>query len=105
MIKQRLKKVGLPPGTLIHVGEKKCKEIITDDFIKIDSVIPRPKDSIINIDIEEEKEYDDEVMPVEMIKDRIVDQYNNIYFERNGLPIIVKVDKFYEVDNERILFL
>ncbi len=27
LIKHRLKKIGLPPGTLVHVGEKKCKEI------------------------------------------------------------------------------
>ena len=88
-----------------YIGERIYKEVIIDDFVKIDSVIPRPKDSLVDIDIEEEKEYDDELMPIVMNKDRIVEEYNNIYFERNGLPIIAKVNKFYEVGDERILFL
>ncbi len=27
LIKHKLKKAGLPPGTLVHIGEKKCKEV------------------------------------------------------------------------------
>lgn len=88
-----------------YIGDEKCKEIIADSFIKIDSVIPEPKYARINIDIEEEKEYDSELMPIVMNEKRIVEEYNNIFFERNGLPIIVKVNKFYEIDDERILFL
>ena len=88
-----------------YIGEKKCKEITTENFIKIDSVIPEPKYSRINIDIEEEKEYDSETMPIVMNEKRIVEEYNNIFFEKNGLSIIVKVNKFYEIDDERILFL
>lgn len=89
-----------------YIGEKKCKEIITEDsFIKIDSVIPEPKYSRINIDIEEEKEYDSETMPIVMNEKRVVEEYNNIFFEKNGLSIIVKINKFYEIDDERILFL
>jgi CRISPR-associated protein Cas5h len=88
-----------------YIGEKKCKEIITDGFIKIDSAIPEPKYSRINIDIEEEKEYDSELIPIVMNEKRIVEEYNNIFFEKNGLPIIVKVNKFYEIDDEKILFL
>jgi CRISPR-associated protein Cas5h len=90
-----------------YVGEmKKCNEMATEGFVKIDSVIPIPNGSQIEIDFEDNREYFSEIIPIEMEEDRTLREYSKVAFERNGVPISAKVSKFLEIDsNERIIFL
>lgn len=90
-----------------YIGEmKKCNEISEEGFVKIDSVIPIPNGSRIEIDFENNGEYFSEIIPIEMEEDRTLREYCKVAFERNGAPISAKVGKFLEIDsNERIVFL
>jgi len=79
-----------------------------DGFVRIDSVVPMPDDSKIELKLEE-GEYFQETLPVEMEEDRTVREYCKTVFERNGKPLSVKVESYWEVrrqaGSERIVFL
>ena len=88
------------------IGEIECTKVEDNNFVKIDSAIPIPNGSHIEIDFEMAGEYFSETLPVEMEPDRIVRDYSKIAFERNGASIAAKVGSFWELENnERITFL
>ncbi|HOO54148.1 MAG TPA: type I-B CRISPR-associated protein Cas5b [Methanothrix sp.] len=70
----------------------------------IDSVVPG--NFIQETEFEEGKEYFSEVMPSEMGEARVVTDYREVLFERNGKSIRAKVNELWELEHgERILFL
>ncbi len=85
-----------------------------DEFQEIGSVIPG-KILLEPPDFEEGKEYFSEIMPGEMGEKRVVTEYNEILFERNGKSIKGKAKEIWGVetggnadggvDGERIAFL
>lgn len=90
-----------------YVGEMKCEEVVAENsFSRIDSAIPIPNGSHVEIDFEGGGEFFSETLPAEMEEDRTVREYCKVAFERNGAPISAKVGRFWELDNnERIIFL
>ena len=87
------------------IGEFECKKIEDNNFVEIDSVIPIPNGSHVEIDFEKAGEYLSETLPIEMETDRTVREYTKVAFERNGASIVAKVGSFWELNNERIIFL
>lgn len=90
------------------VGEMKCKKVEgNNDFVRIDSVIPIPNGSHVEIDFDRDGgEYFTETIPIEMEEDRTLREYSNVTFERKCAPISAKVGRFWELeDDERIIFL
>jgi CRISPR-associated protein Cas5h len=70
----------------------------------IDSVVPGK--CIIRPEIEEGKEYFSELLPNEMNESRVVTNYNEILFERNGKEIKAEARDLWEIyDGKRIAFL
>lgn len=70
----------------------------------IDSVIPGK--CLLDTDFEAGNEYFSEVMPCEMGEDRVVTDYSEILFERNGKGIRANAKELWVVENgERIVFL
>jgi CRISPR-associated protein Cas5h len=74
----------------------------------IDSVVP-DKCLLAPPEFEDKNEYFSEVMPGEMGEARVVTDYSEILFERNGKRIKAKARDLWEVENggngERIVFL
>lgn len=90
------------------VGEIKCEKVDDNsDFVRIDSVIPSPNGSHVEIDFDrDDGEYFTETIPIEMEEDRTLREYSNVTFERKCAPISAKVERFWELeDDERIIFL
>jgi len=86
------------------IGEMNSQKSFSEDFVKVDSVIP--EDPTNKIGFETNFEYFSETMPIEMDFDRTVVEYKNIMFERNGHRIKAKLKEFWELDNgERIVFM
>ncbi len=86
------------------IGEMNIQKRFSEDFVKVDSVIP--EDPTNKIGFETNLEYFSETMPIEMDFDRTVVEYKNIMFERNGHRIKAKLKEFWELDNgERIVFM
>lgn len=87
------------------VGEFGLKRM-GEELQTIDSVVPGQ--CLISTEFEERKEYFSEVMPGVMGENRVVIDYNEILFERNGKGIKAKAKDLWEVENdepERIIFL
>lgn len=77
---------------------------VINDFIHIDSVIP--KTYLKEPKFEPDKEYFSVTIPIEMKTDRTVRKYDEVLYERRGKQILARVSQFWEVENgERILFL
>lgn len=77
-----------------------------EELQMIDSVVPGQ--CLISTEFEVRKEYFSEVMPGVMGDNRVVTDYNEILFERNGKGIKAKAKDLWEVKNdehERIVFL
>jgi len=90
------------------VGEMKCEKVDdNNDFVRIDSVIPIPNGSHVEIDFDRDcGEYFSETIPIEMEDDRTSREYSTVSFERNCAPISAKVGRFWELEgDERIIFL
>ena len=89
-----------------YVGEFELKRIPETEFEMVDSVIPMS--CLIDREIEDEKEYFTETMPVEMGVDREVTGIDEVLFERNAKPIRAKAKCIWEIGNgerEHIIFL
>lgn len=86
------------------VGEFGLKKS-SDGLQAIDSVVPGR--CIISPEFEEKKEYFSEMLPNEMSENRIVTDYSEILFERNGEKIKAKAKDIWAIENsdERIAFL
>jgi CRISPR-associated protein Cas5h len=87
------------------VGEFELKSL-DEGLQTIDSVVPGR--CLISTEFEEGKEYFSEILPNEMNESRVVTDYNEILFERNGKKIKAKARDLWEVENdehERIAFL
>lgn len=88
------------------VNEVECEEKSSADHISVVSVVPSSGKQDLLLDFNKEDEYFQETIPIVMDKDRVVTEYSMVTFERNGRPMKVKVNKFWELDtNEKILFL
>ena len=88
------------------IGEFESRKIEGNNFVEIDSAIPIPNGSHVEIDFEKDGEYFSETHPIEMEPDRTVREYTKVAFERKGAKIAAKVGKFWELENnERIVFL
>lgn len=75
-----------------------------EDLQTIDSVVPGR--CLISTEFEMGKEYFSETLPNEMNESRVVTDYNEILFERNGKGITAKARGIWEVGNgDRIVFL
>lgn len=88
-----------------YIGEYKIKGPIENkNVIEISTCIP--VNFIKKPEFEAEKEYFTETVPIEMKDNRIVTEYQEILYERQGKNILAVVDKFWELENnERIIFL
>lgn len=86
------------------VGEFGLKRL-GEGLQTIDSVVPGK--CIISPEIEEGKEYFSELLPNEMNESRVVTNYSEILFERNGKEIKAEARDVWEIDNngKRIAFL
>jgi CRISPR-associated protein Cas5h len=85
------------------VGEFGLKRL-GEGLQTIDSVVPGK--CIISTEIEVDKEYFSELLPNEMNESRVVTDYTEILFERNGKKIRAKARDLWEINNdERIVFL
>lgn len=89
------------------VGEFECEvKSETENFVKIDSVIPIRPGSNLKIDFQNGGEYFHETLPIEMEEDRTLREYCKVVFERNGAPIFAKSDQYWLLENgEKIVFL
>ncbi|MBU1782950.1 type I-B CRISPR-associated protein Cas5b [bacterium] len=87
------------------IGEYPLHKISSQDSVEIDSVVPSGQLSG-RIEFEEGKEYFSVNIPIEMQKGRVVTNYGEVNYERNGKKILCQPDSYYEVENgEKILFL
>jgi CRISPR-associated protein Cas5h len=87
-----------------YVGEFELKLMQETEFEMVDSVIPLS--SLKDHELEDEKEYFTETMPMEMGVDREVTGIEEVLFERNGKSIRAKAKNIWEVSNgEHIMFL
>jgi CRISPR-associated protein Cas5h len=75
-----------------------------EDLQTIDSVVPGR--CLIRTEFENKKEYFSETLPNEMNESRVVTDYSEILFERNGKGIKAEARGIWEVGNsDRIVFL
>lgn len=75
-----------------------------EDLQIIDSVVPGR--CLISTEFENKKEYFSETLPNEMNESRVVTDYSEILFERNGKGIKAEARGIWEVGNgDRIVFL
>lgn len=87
-----------------YVAEKKTESKTAGEFVEITSIIPTSL--IEQVDFEESKEYLTTTIPAEMDTKRIVTEYEEVLYERNGKEIKAKLNSYWELDdNERICFL
>lgn len=88
-----------------YVGEYKVKGPVEDGKeVEISSCLPL--NIIKKPNFETDKEYFTETMPIEMKDNRVVKEYQEVLYERQGKNILAVVDKFWELENnERIIFL
>ncbi|HOV46051.1 MAG TPA: type I-B CRISPR-associated protein Cas5b [Exilispira sp.] len=88
-----------------YFGEYNIKgPIRIDEEVELSSCIP------VNIikkpNFEIEKEYFTETIPIEMKENRIVMEYQEVLYERQGKNILMVVDNYWELENnEKIVFL
>jgi len=88
-----------------YVGEYKIDGPLKyENEIEISTSIPI--NVIIKPKFEPEKEYFTETVPTEMKDNRMVKEYQEVLYERQGRNILAVVDKFWELENnERIICL
>lgn len=88
-----------------YVGEYIIEgPIRTDKEAEISSCIPVILIKKLNFEIE--KEYFTEIIPIEMKEKRIVTDYQEILYERQGKNILTTVEEYWELENnEKIVFL
>ena len=87
-----------------YVGEYKIDGPLRYEK-EIEITTPIPMEVIIKPKFQPEKEYFTEIMPAEMKNNRVVKEYQEILYERQGKNILAIVDKFWELENnERIIF-
>lgn len=86
------------------VGEFGLKRQTSRSPELIHSIVP--EHAAGEFEFETGKEYFSATIPLEMNKKRIVTQFGTVFYERNGKPMLVKTDSYYQVANgENILFL
>ena len=87
-----------------YKGEYKISESQSEGFVMIDSIVPNTY--LKEPEFENGKEYFSVIMPAEMKEGRVVTEYEEVLYERQGDKIKAKVSRFWELENnERILFL
>ena len=88
-----------------YLGEKRIREEEGNDFVQIDSVIPSSYLSRKGIKFKEGKEIFQVNYPIFMNPERVVEERENIFFERKAQPIECKPKKYWRVNNgEKIVF-
>lgn len=74
------------------------------DKVLINSLVPMYMSE--SLEIESGKAYFSESIPLEMDEQRIVTKFDNVLYERNGLPIQLTPQKYFRVSNGDVfLFL
>jgi len=87
-----------------YINEYHAERKMTDECINIVSAVNN--DLVRYLNIETNKEYFSEVMPNDMERQRIVNSYSKIIYERNGQNISATVTECFEVGRgEHITFL
>jgi len=77
-----------------------------DKEVLIDSVLPKKHIIGSRVDFESNNEYFSVLLPAEMNPRRVITEYEDILFERNGEKIKAVVNHYWELENgERIVFL
>jgi len=88
-----------------YIGELGIIERKNNDLVKIDSVIPSGYLSNNEINFTEGREIFQVNYPIFMNPERVVEQRENVFFERKARSIECKPSKYWEVENgERIVF-
>jgi len=86
------------------IGEFDLYELENKKPVLLNSVLPIQLST--DFKIETGKAYFSEDMPIEMDKQRVVSQFGKFFYERNGMPVMAKPDKYFKVENgDTILFL
>jgi len=87
-----------------YIGHFKCEKV--DNYHNyIDISTPIAVDKIVDFEIEQNKKYFKEKLPIKMDTQRIVEKYNDIVYESQGYTIKTKVDTYYRLENgENIVF-
>ncbi|MGV9206298.1 MAG: type I-B CRISPR-associated protein Cas5b [Promethearchaeia archaeon] len=76
-----------------------------DKKTKIHSVLPKKRVEINLNNIKEGMRWTVEKIPLYMNNQRIVQEYTEIILDTNGRPILTENSKYYEVNEENIMFL
>jgi len=94
------------------VGEFEVRSENTNEYVQINSVLPTQKiKEIHGINFNFDGEYFSIKIPIELNGNRVVTKYRDIFFERNGKPVNVKLKSPYwginykEGTNENFVFI
>ncbi len=92
-----------------YVGEFDFRFLQTDNFVPINSVIPLGQVRENGTKFDYDAEYFTERHPLMLDRERTVEKYDDILFERNGATVEVKTKEgFFELQNgerEKIVFI
>lgn len=87
-----------------YIGQFNCEKV-DNCHNYIDISTPIVADKIVDFEIEQNKKYFKEKLPIKMDTQRIVERYNDIVYESQGCTIKTKVDTYYRLENgENIVF-
>lgn len=91
----------------IDIKQAELIENKENEYIRISSAINLSKIKAENpIEFDYTAMYSANNMPIEMNKNREVQEYSEVLIEKNGLPIKAKVENYYKIENYgNILFL
>lgn len=88
-----------------YVGEYDSETRSDNELVEIQTPLKESELIKNGIEIESEKKYFKEKMPIKMNQERIVEKYDDIIFEPDGKTIKAKVKNYYRLENgENITF-
>lgn len=88
-----------------YVGEYSSEEKSDNEFVEL--ITPVAETNLIQngVEIESDKKYFKEKMPIKMNQERIVEKYDDVIFEPDGKTIKAKVKTYFKLENgENITF-
>lgn len=87
------------------VGEYESEQKSVNEFVELQTPVIESELIKNGLEIETDKKYFKEKMPIKMNQERIVEKYDDVIFEPDGKTIKAKVKNYYRLENgENITF-
>jgi len=87
------------------VDFSEAKEMKSENFVEIHSAVCSDIISSGNIEITDGLFLKKERLPISMNEERIVSSYKDVVFDNNCKPLLLKLDKYYSVNEQNFVFL